>query len=115
MVSESNPVPPREVERYGRVPPQDTDAERSVLGAMLLDRNALLEAMELLTPDDFYRPAHGTIFEAISALLSRNEPVDEITVASELKTRGHLDGIGGTATLTGLTESVPTAANAKHY
>jgi replicative DNA helicase len=115
MVSESTPAPTRDLERRGRVPPQDTDAERSVLGAMLLDRNALLEAMELLTPDDFYRPAHAKIFDAIAALFSRNEPVDEITVSSELKTQGNLDGIGGTATLNALTEAVPTAANAKHY
>jgi replicative DNA helicase len=115
MVSESNAAPAPPLERHGRVPPQDTDAERSVLGAMLLDRNALLEAMELLTPEDFYRPAHAKIFEAISTLFSKNEPVDEITVSSELKAQGTLDGVGGTAALNALTDSVPTAANAKHY
>ncbi|MBI5508282.1 MAG: replicative DNA helicase [Deltaproteobacteria bacterium] len=110
---EVSPAPP--LERYGRLPPQDTDAERSVLGATLLDRSAVLEAMELLTPDDFYRPAHAHIFEAVQSLFAKNEPVDEITVSAELKTQGRLDAVGGTAALTALTESVPTAANARHY
>ncbi|MEE8410836.1 MAG: replicative DNA helicase [Myxococcota bacterium] len=102
-------------ERQGRVPPQDTDAERSVLGAMLLDRQAMLEAIEVLDQDDFYRPAHAKIFEAITNLFERNEPVDEVTVAAELKTLGHLESVGGRAGLSLITESVPTAANAVHY
>ncbi len=111
MESESNAP----VERHGRIPPQDTDAERSVLGAMMLDRTALLEAIELLNPDDFYRPANGIIFDGIQTLFGRNEPVDEITVAAELRKMGKIDLVGGAAGLTALTESVPTAANAKHY
>jgi replicative DNA helicase len=103
------------VPRQGRVPPQDVDAERSVLGAMLLDRNALLETIEFLKPEDFYRPAHATIFEAILRLFERSEAIDEVTVGAELKTQAKLESIGGTGALTALTESVPTAANARHY
>ncbi len=109
MVSE--PV----AERQGRVPPQDTDAERSVLGAMLLERDALLQAVELLAPEDFYRPAHARVFAAMQSLFERSEPVDEVTVAAELKARGDLDKVGGAAAMAALTESVPSAANAGHY
>jgi replicative DNA helicase len=108
-------VTERVPERGGRVPPQDVDAERSVLGAMMLDRNAMTEAIELLSPEDFYRPAYAKTFEAIVALFDRNEPVDEITVGSELKAQGHLEAVGGAAGVAMLTESVPTAANAAHY
>ncbi len=102
-------------ERRGRLPPQDIDAERSVLGAMLLDRGALSEALELLKPDDFYRPAHAQIFDAIAGLFERNEPVDEVTLASELRARSHLEAAGGRTYLVELTDSVPTAANVAYY
>jgi len=103
------------LERRGRLPPQDLDAERSVLGAMLLEKNALSEAIELLKPGDFYRPAHAQIFEAMAALFERNEPVDEVTLAAELKNRAQFEAIGGTSFLAALTESVPTAANVGYY
>ena len=103
------------LERRGRLPPQDLDAERSVLGAMLLEKNALSEAIEILKANDFYRSAHAQIFEAMTALFERNEPVDEVTLAAELKSRAQFDAIGGTAFLAALTESVPTAANVAHY
>jgi len=102
-------------ERAGRIPPQDVDAERSVLGAMLLDEGAVSEVLSLLTPEDFYKPAHGRVFEVMMALFERNEPLDEITVAAQLKAEGRLDSVGGSAFLASLTESVPTAANALHY
>lgn len=109
----SDSQPP--IERHGRVPPQDTDAERSVLGAMLLEEGAVSEVMGLLRPDDFYRPAHARIFEAMGTLYERNEPLDEITIASCLKETGKLDSVGGQAFLASLTESVPTAANVTYY
>ena len=102
-------------ERHGRVPPQDVDAERSVLGAMLLEQNAVTESMALVKPDDFYRSAHARIFEAMTVLYERNEPIDEITVAAQLVQMGQLESIGGSASLAALTESVPTAANVIHY
>jgi replicative DNA helicase len=111
MLTESEP----ERERHGRIPPQDTDAERSVLGAMLLEEGAVSEVMALLQPEDFYRPAHARIYDAMGTLYERNEPLDEITVASCLKETANLDGVGGQAYLASLTESVPTAANVAYY
>lgn len=103
------------IERASRLPPQDVEAERSVIGAMLLDRGALGDAIELLTPDDFYRPAHASIFECITNLFERNEPVDEVTLSAELTRTGLLEGAGGRAAIASLASSVPTAANAAFY
>jgi replicative DNA helicase len=111
MFTESEP----DRERRGRVPPQDTEAERSVLGAMLLEESAVSEMMALLCADDFYRPAHARIFEAMTRLYERSEPLDEITVSSALSEAGHLETVGGQSALAALTESVPTAANVAHY
>ena len=99
----------------GRLPPQDLDAERSVLGAMLLEQGAVSEAISVVRSEDFYRPAHAHIYEAMVVLFDRNEPVDEITVSAKLRELGRLDAVGGTAYLATLTESVPTAANLVHY
>lgn len=102
-------------EEHGRVPPQDLDAERSVLGAMMLEANALVEAIGVVRAEDFYRSAHGDVFEAMVALYDRNEPVDEVTVVSQLKHQGKLESVGGSAYLATLTERVPTAANVAYY
>jgi replicative DNA helicase len=99
----------------GRLPPQDLDAERSVLGAMLLEEGAAAETFALIHPEDFYRPAHGFIFEAMTALYERSEPIDEVTVAAQLGQKGSLEKVGGAAYLATLTESVPTAANISYY
>jgi replicative DNA helicase len=106
---------PHQAGNHGRLPPQDTDAERSVIGAMLLEEGAVSEAVALLKPDDFYRPNHARIFEAMLVLYERNEPLDEVTVAAALKGMGHLESIGGTSYLAQVTESVPTAANVVYY
>jgi len=98
-----------------RVPPQDVAAEQSVLGSMLLSKDAIGECSEIVQTIDFYRPAHETIHEAIVDLFSRGEPVDAITVADELSKRGDLPRVGGTAYLHQLIASVPTAANASYY
>jgi replicative DNA helicase len=103
------------MERQGRVPPQDLDAERSVLGAMLLEKEALNEVFQSLHPDDFYRSAHSRIFEAMMGLYERSEPVDEITLTAELRHLGFLENVGGAAYVASLTERVPTAANVSHY
>jgi replicative DNA helicase len=102
-------------ERSGRLPPQDLDAERSVLGAMLLDEGAANEVVSLVGPDDFYRPAHARIFEAMQQLFEKNEPLDEVTVLAQLRATSQLEGVGGATYLASLTESVPSAANAAHY
>ena len=77
-------------EDYGRTPPQDLDAEQSVLGGMLLSKDAIADVVEVLRGKDFYRPAHETVYEAILDLYGRGEPADAVTVAAELTKRGEL-------------------------
>lgn len=98
-----------------RVPPQDLEAERSVLGAMMLDRTAVTACVEHLQAEDFYRPAHGHIYDSMIALFERNEPVDEVTVHAALRSAGRLDVVGGLAYLNELCASTPTSANVEHY
>ncbi|MBW3084124.1 DNA repair protein RadA [Austwickia sp. TVS 96-490-7B] len=98
-----------------RMPPQDVTAERSVLGGMLLSKDAIADCVEALRGTDFYRPAHELIYDAILDLYGRGEPADAITVADELTKRGDLTKIGGQAYLHDLISSVPTAANAGYY
>jgi replicative DNA helicase len=97
------------------VPPQSIEAEQSTLGAMLIDRMAVEKVTELLKSDDFYRDAHQALFEVITTLAERNEPVDLITVTEELKNRDKLDAVGGMSYLTALFDTVPTAANVEFY
>ncbi len=98
-----------------KVPPQNLDAEQSVLGAMLIDKEAVVKAVQVLAPDDFYRDANGHIFEAAVNLFNRNEAVDLITLSEELKQSGLLDQVGGVSYVAGLANSVPTAANVEYY
>ncbi len=102
-------------EEYGRTPPQDLAAEQSVLGGMLLSKDAVADVIEVLRGNDFYRPAHETIYEAILDLYGRGEPADAVTVSAELTKRGELGQIGGPAYLHTVISSVPTAANAGYY
>ncbi|WP_183322335.1 replicative DNA helicase [Flexivirga oryzae] len=97
------------------VPPQDVPAEQSVLGSMLLSKDAIADAAESVDGRDFYRPAHESIYEAIIDLYGRGEPADAITVADELTKRGELSRVGGQAYLHELIQGVPTAANAGYY
>src|ERR1051326_3350228 len=89
--------------------------EQATLGAMLLDRTAIEKAAEILRAEDFYRPAHRTIFEAILSLVARDEAVDLLTLAEQLKLQGRLEDIGGSPYLYQLTDALATAANAEHY
>lgn len=98
-----------------RVPPQNIEAEQSVLGAVLLDREAASRCTEVLRAEDFYREPHRRIYEAVIALTLRNEAVDVITVGEELRHSGQLDAAGGLSYLSDLTASVPATANAPHY
>jgi len=102
-------------EDYGRTPPQDVAAEQSVLGGMMLSKDAIADVVEVLRAQDFYRPAHETVFDSITDLYARGEPADAVTVAGELTRRGDLGRIGGHAYLHTLISSVPTAANAGYY
>ncbi|MGK5628219.1 replicative DNA helicase [Streptomyces sp. URMC 123] len=100
---------------FERVPPQDLDAEQSVLGGMLLSKDAIADVVEVIKGHDFYRPAHETVFQAILDLYAKGEPADPITVAAELTKRGELARVGGASYLHTLVQSVPTAANAEYY
>ncbi len=102
-------------EQSGRVPPQATDVEQSVLGAMLIEREAIPRAIEILTPDAFYLAKHQTIYLAMLSLFERGNPVDLITLTEELKRRGQLDDIGGAYYLTELTTQVASAANVEYH
>ena len=102
-------------EGFERVPPQDLGAEQSVLGGMLLSKDAIADVVEVLKPADYYRPAHELIHSAIIALWQGNEPADPITVAAELTKRGELERVGGPGYLHTLVNAVPTAANAEYY
>jgi replicative DNA helicase len=98
-----------------RVPPQNVEAEQSVLGAILLDNEAINQAIEILTTEDFYRESHREIFRAMVALSERNQPVDAITLTDALRTGGVLEAVGGVGYIAELAACVPTAANAGHY
>ncbi len=98
-----------------RLPPQSIEAEQSVLGALLIDRDAVIEVADFLRPVDFYRPANATIFDVILELYDRREPVDIVTVSEALERRDALEQVGGSAYLTSLINLTPTAVNAIHY
>lgn len=102
-------------EDFGRQPPHDLAAEQSVLGGMLLSKDAIADVIEALRPGDFYRPAHQAIFDTILDLYGRGEPADPVTVAAGLDRRGELKRIGGAPYIVTLTQTVPTAANAGYY
>ena len=106
--------PPRDG-GFDKSPPQDIAAEQSVLGGMLLSKDAIADVVEILKSHDFYRPVHATVFDTILDLYGRGEPADGVTVAASLSDSGDLQRIGGVPYLHTLIESVPTAANASYY
>ena len=101
--------------KAGRVPPQATDVEQSVLGSMLIEREAIPRVIEVLPPEAFYERRHERIYQAIRALFDRSNPVDLITLTEELKRRSELDDVGGSPYLTELTTAVASAANVEHH
>lgn len=102
-------------EARDRLPPQNTDAERSVLGSMLRDNGVIADVVVILRPENFYSDAHQKIFGAVVALYDKGHPVDLVVLAEELTRRGQLEDIGGYAALPVLWEAAPTAANAVYY
>jgi replicative DNA helicase len=98
-----------------RVPPHNLEAEESVLGACLLSREAIASALEILSPEDFYKPAHAEIFNAILQLFGKGEPVDAITLSEEMQRRGTIEQIGGKPYVHTLLQTVPTPGSAAHY
>jgi replicative DNA helicase len=101
--------------QFERTPPQDVAAEQSVLGGMLLSKDAIADVLEILRPADFYRPAHATIFEAILDLYGRGEPADPVMVTAGLTDAGTISRVGGMSYVHDLVHAVPTAANAAYY
>ncbi|NLC52172.1 MAG: replicative DNA helicase [Firmicutes bacterium] len=103
------------VELSDRLPPQNLEAEKSVLGSMIIEEEAILTAAEILKPEDFYREANRELFATMVALADRGEPVDVITLAEDLSRRQKLESVGGPTYLTALANVVPTAANVAYY
>jgi replicative DNA helicase len=106
---------PLQRERSDRTPPHSLDAERSVLGAILLRNEAFNEAAEVIDADDFYRDAHRRIFNKMVALSERNDPIDLVTLREELARSNELDEVGGAAYITKLVDGVPRSTNVSHY
>jgi replicative DNA helicase len=98
-----------------RLPPQSLEAEQSVLGAVLIDRETIIEVAEFLRPEDFYRQAHANVYRAMLELFERREPVDLVTVAETLERKDELEAIGGRAYLSTLSNQTPTAVHAVQY
>lgn len=96
-------------------PPQNLDAEASLLGAILIDSDAIVKIADAISADDFYDPKHTRIYEAIAQLYERHSPIDVLTLSDQLKNNGFLETVGGAAYLTELTNYVPTAAHAEQY
>lgn len=104
-----------EAQALGRIPPHSLEAEQSVLGSMIINKEAINTAIEQLHPDDFYKEANREIFEAIVNLFNRNEPVDLITLSEELRKRGTFENIGGVTYLADLSGGIATTSNVKYY
>jgi len=98
-----------------RIPPQNLEAEQSVLGSLLIDKNAIFKTADQLRPDDFYKPAHEKIYETILELFEKHQPIDILTLTNKLKEKEVLGDIGGSAYLAELTNQVTTAAHVEHY
>jgi replicative DNA helicase len=99
----------------GRVPPHSLDSEQAVLGAVLLDNEALMPVLELLRGEDFYKKAHQLLFEAMFALSDRHEPIDVVTLSAQLRSSEQIDAVGGIEYISYLVDAVPTAANTLYY
>lgn len=97
------------------LPPQNLDAETSLLGAILIDSDAIVKIADLIVQEDFYDTKNGLIYEAIRQLYEKHSPIDILTVSDQLRTTGNLDAVGGAANLTELTNYVPTAAHVEQY
>lgn len=115
MVQSLDDVRRRQASSRPRVPPHNLQAEESLLGAMLLSRDAIVEAVQVCGVDDFFKPAHGHVFGAVTSLYGRGEPVDPVTVADELRRGGLLESSGGPAALVALQANTPAISNAAGY
>ncbi|HEB75757.1 MAG TPA: replicative DNA helicase [Nitrospirae bacterium] len=102
-------------EALDKLPPQNLEAEQSILGAILLDNEALLKSLEVISAEDFYRNTNRLIFNAMVELFEKNEPIDIITLTDHLRTKNQLDAVGGVSYLSSLVNAVPTSANVRYH
>ena len=98
-----------------KLPPQNNEAEQSVIGAILIENEALLKSIEIIRPEDFYRESHRLIFQSMIELFEKNEPADLITLTEHLRNKNKLEEVGGASYLTTLCDQIPTAANIEYY
>lgn len=103
------------MEDITRIPPHSVESEQSILGSILLDKDAIITVSEIISPNDFYKEAHKIIYECMLKLSNKNEPIDLITLTEELKKQGYLDDVGGISYITSLSTIVPTTSNVKYY
>lgn len=103
------------MEDISRIPPHSVESEQSILGSIILDKDAIITVAETILPGDFYKEAHKIIYESMLKLNNNNEPIDLITLIEELRKEGHLDSVGGISYLTSLSTIVPTTSNVKYY
>ncbi|MBI2012579.1 replicative DNA helicase, partial [Candidatus Curtissbacteria bacterium] len=99
----------------GRMPPQDLEAEKSIIGAILIDRDSIVSVAQILKPEHFYKEAHSDIYRAMFSLFEKREPIDLVTLTAELKRKGVFDKVGGAAYLAELASAVPTSAHIVQY
>ena len=111
----SNPINKIDDLTLRKLPPNNIEAEESIISAILLDNSTLLDVVEILSPDDFYNTAHQKIYNAITSLFAKNEPADLITVVNELKKKKQLEDIGGATYLAKIVNTAPLPSNAEHY
>ncbi|HBF0572292.1 TPA: replicative DNA helicase [Clostridioides difficile] len=103
------------MEDMTRIPPHSVESEQSILGSILLDKDAIITVTETIKPDDLYKEAHKIIYECMITLSNKGEPIDLITLTEELRKQGHLNDIGGISYITSLSTIVPTTSNVKYY
>jgi replicative DNA helicase len=104
-----------EFETADKVPPQSIEAEQSVLGSLMIDKNAIIKIADLVNEDDFYKNSHGKIYKTMLYLYEHHEPIDLLSLSNRLKETGEMEQIGGRSYLASLANAVPTAANIVHY
>ena len=103
------------MEDITRIPPHSVESEQSILGSILLDKDAMITVSEIVNPEDFYKEAHKIIYECMIKLSNKSEPIDLITQTEELKKQGHLVDVGGISYITSLSTIVPTTSNVRYY
>jgi replicative DNA helicase len=106
---------PKKQELEGRLPPQNIEAEQSVLGSLMLDKEAIIQIADIIKPEDFYRGIHTNIYQVMLELFEKNEPIDLLSLTNRLEEKKQLEEIGGASYLTSLANLVPTAAHVVHY